>query len=96
METALIEKPTLQLVNAQEVKSVEEWEGLYPETWLLIEITKDNPWEGYEGRLIAAAADPMELVEIGIDYDKRKIVTLTTRGISLNEEPVAHLPFALA
>ena len=96
METALLEKSTLQIVNSQEIKPVEEWENLYPETWLLIEITKDDPWEGYEGKLVAAAADPMDLVETGMDYDKRRIVTLTTRGVSLNEEPVARLPFVLA
>jgi hypothetical protein len=96
METALLEKPTLQMVNSQEIKTVEEWEELYPETWLLIEITKDDPWEGYEGKLVAAATDPMDLVETGMDYDKRKIVTLTTRGISYNQEPMARLPFVSA
>ena len=96
MEPLAIEKPVVQLVNSAEIKPVEEWEDLYPETWLLIEITKDDPWEGYEGKLIAAATDPMGLVEIGIEYDKRKVVTLTTRGISLNQEPVACMPFAFA
>jgi hypothetical protein len=81
MEGITIEKPTLRIINAQENKTIEEWESLYPETWLFIEVTREDLWEVYEGKLVATAADPMEFVEIGQDYRKRQIVNLTTRSV---------------
>jgi hypothetical protein len=81
-------KSTLRLINSDEIKPIKEWEESYPDLWLLIEVTKEDIWEVYEGKLIAAAEDPMDLVEIGKEYDKRGIVTLHTRGIYTEPQPV--------
>lgn len=81
------EKSTLRLINSDEVKPIKEWEVAYPDLWLLIEVTKEDIWEVYEGKLIAAAEDPMDLVEIGLECDKRGIVTLNTRGVYTEPQP---------
>jgi len=41
----------------------------------------------YEGKLIATAVDPMELVDIGRSYDERGIVTLEIRGEYTEPQP---------
>jgi hypothetical protein len=81
------EKTTLRMVNAKESKPIEEWQQLYPDLWLLIEVTKEDIWEVYEGKLIAAAEDSMDLVEIGKEYDERGIVTLQARGDYAEPQP---------
>jgi hypothetical protein len=79
--------PTLQVVNADEIKPIQVWEQTYPDLWMLIEVTRYDDWEVYEGKLIATAVDPMELVEIGRSYDERGIVTLSTRGDYTEPQP---------
>ena len=81
METAPIEKPTLQIVNSDEISSVEEWERRHPNLWLFIEVTGGDAWKGYQGKLIAKADDPIAFVKLGKDYRKRRILNVTTRGI---------------
>src|SRR2546422_1732465 len=49
------EKPTLRIVNSIEIKPIKEWEELYPELWLLIEVTREDVHQIYEGKLIATA-----------------------------------------
>jgi hypothetical protein len=79
--------PTLRVVNAEEIKPIQVWERLYPDLWMLIEVTSEDEWEVYEGKLIATAVDPMELVDIGRSYDERGIVTLETRGDYTEPQP---------
>ena len=81
METALLEKPTLHFVNSTKVRPIEVWENLYKNVWLFIEVTGGDAWEGYQGKLIATADDPIEFVEIGKEYRNRRILNLTTRGV---------------
>lgn len=65
METAPLEKLTLHFVYSDEVRPIEVWESLYKNVWLFIEVTEGNAWEGYQGKLIATADDPIEFVELG-------------------------------
>ncbi len=95
MEGITIEKPTLRIINAQKNKTIEEWESLYPETWLFIEVTREDLLEGYEGKLIATASDPMAFVEIGRDYRKRQIVNLTTRSLPTAPQPAVVPTFGI-
>lgn len=78
---------TLHLIHSQESKPIDQWRQLYPDQWLFIEVTREDVWEVYEGKLIATAEDPMDLVETEIAYDKRNIVTLKTRGIYTEPQP---------
>jgi hypothetical protein len=79
---------TLQIINAAQIRPIAEWESLYPDLWMLIEVTRADQWEVYEGRLIATASDPIELVDIGKSYDERGIMTLETRGDYSESQPV--------
>jgi hypothetical protein len=78
---------TLRVINAEERKPICDWETMYPDIWMLIEVTRYDEWEVYEGKLIATAVDPMELVDIGRSYDERGIVTLETRGVYTEPQP---------
>jgi hypothetical protein len=78
---------TLRIVNAEQSRPIGEWEALNPDLWMLIEVTHADQWEVYEGKLIATAVDPMELVDIGRSYDERGIQTLETRGVYTEPQP---------
>jgi hypothetical protein len=80
METALLEKPTLRFVNSNEIRPIDVWENIYKNVWLFIEVTGGDAWDGYQGKLIATADDPIEFVKLGKDYRKRRVLNLTTRG----------------
>lgn len=82
------EKPTLRMVNAVESKTIEEWEQLYPERWLFIEVTQRDVHNIYEGKLIATAENSIEFLDLGKEYDEKQIVNYRTRGISLIEPPL--------
>ncbi|MEN3331710.1 MAG: hypothetical protein V7641_1075 [Blastocatellia bacterium] len=78
---------TLQMINSKESKAISEWEQLYPDRWLFIEVTREDEWEIYEGKLIATAEDSIEFLELGKSYDERNIVSLVTRGNYTKPQP---------
>ncbi len=82
------EKPTLRMINSTEIKPIEEWEEMYPELSLLIEVTREDIHQIYEGKLIATAENSIEFLEIKNDLRKKKVVNLTTRGVFLGPQPV--------
>lgn len=82
MEALTIETPTLQLVNANQIQSIEEWEASYPEKWLLIEVTREDFSQVYEGKLLAVAENAVEFIELKKVLKQKHIVNLTTHGIS--------------
>lgn len=83
------------MINSEEVKPIADWEKLYPEVWLFIEVTREDMWEVYEGKLIATADDPMEFLDLDKDYNERGVVTLTTKGVSISESPTVIPTFAV-
>lgn len=95
MERVRIQTPTLQIINSDEVRTIKDWEEAYPDTWLFIEVTREDIWEVYEGRLAAIAEDPMEFFEIDREYDERGIITLTTKGSAEGELPAVIPTFAV-
>lgn len=88
MAAIVEEKPTLQMINSNDSKPIEEWERLYPDLWLFIEVTQEDEWDVYEGRLIATAEDSIEFVEMARSYHERGIVNLTTRGVYTKPQPL--------
>lgn len=80
-------KCSLRFINSTESRSIDEWEQLYPDLWLFIEVTREDEWEVYEGRLVATADDPIAFVEVGKSYSDRGIVNLTTRGVYTESQP---------
>lgn len=59
-----------------------------PDQWLFIDVTSEDIWEVYEGKLIATAEVPMDLVELEKSYDERGIITLHMRGAYTEAQPV--------
>jgi hypothetical protein len=82
------EKPTLRMINSTEIKSIEEWEEMYPELWLLIEVTREDIHQIYEGKLIATAENSIEFLEIKNDLRQKKVINLTTRGVFSGPQPI--------
>lgn len=82
------EKPTLRMIKSPESKMIEEWEQLYPELWLFIEVTREDVHQIYEGKLIATAENSIEFLDLGREYDEKQIVNYRTQGVSLFERPL--------
>ena len=74
-------------MNSEQIKSIADWETAYPETWLLIEVTREDFSQVYEGKLLALAEDPVEFIELKKSLKQQQIVNLTTRGVSAKEQP---------
>jgi len=82
------EKPTLRMINAKEAKTIEEWQELYPELALFIEVTKEDFSKIYEGKLIATAESSIEFLDLHKDYGERGVVNLTTYGKPIGAQPI--------
>ncbi len=82
------EKPSLRMINSEEIKTIKEWRQRYPELWLLIEVTREDFHQIYEGKLIATAENSVEFFDIKQDFRRRGIVNYTTRGVSIGEQPI--------
>ncbi len=82
------EKPTLRMINAEEPKTIEEWQELYPELALYIEVTKEDFSKIYEGKLIATAKSSIEFLDLDKDPDRRDVVHLTTYGKPIGAQPI--------
>ena len=74
-------------MNSEQIKAIAEWEAAYPETWLLIEVTREDFSQVYEGKLLALAESPVEFIELKKSLRQQKIVNLTTRGETQGEQP---------
>ena len=51
-----------QVINAQEERPLAEWQQLYPDLWLLLEVTEEEEGEPRKGRLIAVDPEDITLV----------------------------------
>jgi len=82
------EKPSLQMINAEEAKTIEEWKERYPGLALFIEVTKEDFSKVYEGKLIATAESSIEFLDLDKEYQQRGVVNLTTYGKPLDPRPI--------
>ncbi len=81
MSVAMIEdEKTLSFINSQDSKPIAEWKRLYPTSCLFIEVTREDEWEVYEGKLIAIAEDSIEFVELAKAYEEQGLVCLVGWG----------------
>ncbi|HKP85035.1 MAG TPA: hypothetical protein VJZ26_02990 [Blastocatellia bacterium] len=78
---------TLTIINSEEIRPIDEWRHLYPDKWLFLEVTREDMWEVYEGKLIATATDPVDLVGVERAYDEEGVVTLHVRGDYSDPQP---------
>lgn len=82
------EKPTLRMVNAEEVKAIEDWKDLYPGLALFIEVTKEDFSRVFEGKLIATAENSIEFLDLDKEYQEKGAVCLTAHGNPLDPRPI--------
>ena len=82
------EKPTLQMINADQAKPIEEWQRLYPELALFIEVTREDFSKVYEGKLIATAERSIEFLDLDKEYEKLGVVALTAYGDPIDPRPI--------
>jgi hypothetical protein len=82
------EKPTLQMINAEEAKTIEEWKKRYPGLALFIEVTKEKSSKVCEGKLIATAESSIEFLDLDKEYQQSGVVNLTTYGPPLDPRPI--------
>jgi len=82
------EKPTLQLFNGDEEKTIEEWKKRYPGLALFIEVTKEDSSKVYSGRLVATAESSVEFLDLDKTYQQSGVVSLTTYGNPLDPRPI--------
>ena len=87
MEPLKTENTTLQLLSSEKIKSIDDWEKSYPNLWLLIEVTREDFSQVYEGKLLALSENPVEFLQLKKSLKAKQIVNLTTRGISSNTVP---------
>jgi len=83
----LDQEHTLRMIDATESRPIREWERLYPDVWLFIEVTREDESVVFEGKLVATAKDPLEFFELDESYSGRGIVTLETRGDYSEPQP---------
>ncbi len=82
------EKPTLRVINSTEIRPIEEWREMYPELWLLIEVTREDIHQIYEGKLIATAENSIEFLEIKNELRREGTINLATRGVFPGPQPI--------
>ena len=80
MVTIIEKQPTLRLASQRGEVLIDKLEKEHPDEWLLIEVTKERNGQPHVGKLIATAVDDMELIELGQQYDRKKISTFITHG----------------
>ena len=81
MSVAIVEETqTLRLLNSTESKPIAEWKRMYPKSCLFIEVTQEDEWEVYEGKLIAMAEDSLEFLELAKAYDEQGLISLVCWG----------------
>ena len=68
-------------------KSIREWEKLYPDTWILLEVTGQENNEPVRGKVIATGRDPEEFQQKWKKQREKGILTMLTFGPPLQPGP---------
>lgn len=91
----MFQDSTLTFHEGQEERAPHEWEDLYGDLWLLLEVTvEDEAGEPARAKLAATTTDPMTeaFQRLWRSYADRGILTLLTHGQYSEPRPsaVAH------
>jgi hypothetical protein len=87
MVAVLHRSPEVHIIESQEEHSIEEWQELYPDLWLLLEVTEEDTWEIYKARLIAVSPVDMDLVPLWQEYQRKGKITGMFHGIYTEPGP---------
>lgn len=94
MLQALKRPSGLQVINAQEEHSLVEWQQLYPDLWLLIEVTCEEEGEPLNGRLMAVASEDIDLVEAWQTIAEQGKIAAMIHGIYSETGPTVVAQYA--
>lgn len=87
MVAVLHRSPEVQIVESKEERPIEEWQQLYPDLWLLLEVTEEDVWEIYKARLIAVSPVDMDLAPLWQEYTRQGKITAMFHGIYTEPGP---------
>ena len=73
--------------NGAVEKTIRDWEKLYPDTWILLEVTEQANGEPVRGKVIATGRDPDEFQEKWKKQRKKGVLTMLTFGPSQEPGP---------
>ena len=74
--------------NGEAEKTIREWERLYPDTWILLEVTEQSNDEPVRGRVIATARDPKEFQREWKRHREKGVLTMLTFGSPIQPGPL--------
>jgi hypothetical protein len=76
-----------KVINAQEERPLAEWQQLYPDLWLLLEVTAEADGEPCKGRLIAVAQEDTDLVSLWQECGRQGKITAMLHGVYTEAGP---------
>jgi len=77
----------IKMISAQEERPIAEWQQLYPDRWLLLEVTQEDEGEPMSGRLVAVALHDMSLVPLWREHFRQGKITALVYGDSTEAGP---------
>ena len=80
MRQALATETEPAVINALEERTLVAWQELYPERWLLVEVTHEEDGEPLTGRLLAVASTDIALVPLWQAYAQQEKITALLYG----------------
>lgn len=73
--------------NGRGEKTIREWEKLYPDTWILLQVTEQFNNEPVRGKVIATASDPEKFQREWKRQRAKGVLTMLTYGSPLEPGP---------
>lgn len=69
-----------KVINAPEERAIAEWQQLYPDQWLLLDVTQEDEGEPVGARLVAVALHDMSLVPLWREHAQQGKTTALVYG----------------
>ena len=76
-----------RVINAKEERPLAEWQEMYPDLWLLLEVTEEDEGEILKCRLIAVDPEDSNLVSLRQEYGRQGKITGMFHGIYTEPGP---------
>lgn len=76
-----------QVINAPDERPLAEWQQLYPDLWLLLEVTEEEEGEPQKARLLAVDPEDVTLVPLWQEYGGQGKITAMIHGLYTDTGP---------
>lgn len=76
-----------QVIDTLEERPLVEWQQLYPDLWLLLEVTAEDEGVPLSGRLIAVDAEDLNLISLWQEYGRQGKITAMIHGVYTESGP---------